>query len=133
MTDSIRLTIPRDDAYHGVARLVVGGLAARLAFSYEHLEDIKLALDSFLANEAYAAGPELTIELRVREDGLELRAGPIAEAFRLDLERDVPESEGVGLGRLLSTVAEGVGIESGDGADWLRLEKRLPGRTVTRA
>jgi anti-sigma regulatory factor (Ser/Thr protein kinase) len=133
LTDTVRLTIPRDEPYQGVARLVVGGLAARLAFSYEHLEDLKLALDSFLANEAYTAGPELTIELRVREDGIELRAGPVAEAFRLELERDVPESEGVGLGRLLSTVAEGVEIENENGTEWLRLEKRLPGRTVTRA
>ena len=69
----------------------------------------------------------------MREDGIELRAGPVAEAFRLDLERDVPESEGVGLGRLLSTVAEGVGIEDENGTEWLRLEKRLPGKTVTRA
>jgi anti-sigma regulatory factor (Ser/Thr protein kinase) len=133
VTDYVRLTIPRAAPYHGVARLVVGGLAARLAFSYEHLEDIKLALDSFLANETYAAGPELTIELRVREDGIELRAGPVAEAFRVDLERDVPESDGVGLGRLLRTVAEGVEIEEEAGAEWLRLEKRLPGKTVTRA
>jgi anti-sigma regulatory factor (Ser/Thr protein kinase) len=130
VSDSIRLTIPRDEEYHGVATLVVGGLAARLAFSYEHLEDIKLALDSFLANEAYAAGPELTIEVRVLGDGIELRAGPVAEAFRLDLERDVPESEGVGLGRLLATVAEGVAIEHENGAEWLRLEKKLPGKTV---
>lgn len=130
MTDTVRLTIPRDELYHGVARLVVGGLAARLEFSYEHLEDIQLALDSVLANEAYAAGPELTIELRVREDGIELRTGPIAEALRADLERDVPAAEGVGLGRLLATLAEEVGIESEDGTDWLRLEKRLPGKTV---
>lgn len=133
MTDTVRLTIPRDVPYHGVARLVVGGLAARLAFSYEALEDMQLAADSLLANEAYAAGPELTIELNVREDGIELRAGPVAEAFRAELEREVPESEGVGLRRLLSTVAEGVGIESEDGGEWLRLEKRLPGKTVAGA
>ena len=128
--DVVRLSIPRDEPYNGVARLVVGGLAARLSFSYEHLEDIKLALDSFLANEAYAAGPTLTIEIRVREDGIELRAGPVADALRTDLERDVPESEGVGLGRLLSTLADGVGVESENGSSWLRFEKRLPGRTV---
>ncbi len=133
MTDVIRLTVPRDEGYHAVARLVVGGLAARLAFSYEDLEDVNLALDSFLADKAYAAGPELTIELRVRDDGFELRAGPVAEAFRTEFERDVPAEEGIGIARLLSTVADGVAIEHDDDADWLRLEKRLPGRTVTRA
>ena len=34
--------------YHGVARLVVGGLAARLDLSYEDLEDLQLALESVL-------------------------------------------------------------------------------------
>lgn len=131
MTDVVRVTIPRQSGYHAVPRLVVGGLAARLEFSYEHLEDLKLALDSFLSNDAYLAGADLTIELGVREDGVELRAGPVAAAFRADFERDVPESEGVGLGRLLSTLAEDVGIHTEDGSDWLRLEKRLPGRTVT--
>jgi anti-sigma regulatory factor (Ser/Thr protein kinase) len=131
--DTVRLTIPRDELYHGVARLVVGGFAARLAFTYEHLEDLQLALDSFLANDSYAAGPVLTIELGVREHGIELRAGPVSGAFRRDLELELDESEGVGLGRLLSTVAEEVGIESANGAEWLRLEKRLPGKTVSRA
>jgi hypothetical protein len=133
MSDVVRLTFPRSELYHGVARLVIGGLAARLSFSYEHLEDLQLALDSFLADESYAAGREVTVELRVQEDGVELRVGPVADALRVELEREVDESEGVGLGRLLSTVAEGVGIESEDGSDWLRLEKRLPGRTVARA
>jgi anti-sigma regulatory factor (Ser/Thr protein kinase) len=133
VTNVVRLTIPRDEPYHGVARLVVGGLAARLAFSYEHLEDIKLALDSFLGNDAYAAGPDLIVEVRIEEDGIELRAGPVTETFRADLEREVPESEGVGLRRLLDTVAEGVGIDEEEGAEWLRLEKRLPGKAVTRA
>ncbi len=81
VTDTVRLTIPRDERYHGVARLVVGGLAARLAFSYEHLEDINVALDSLLANEAYAAGAQLTIELRVRDEGVELRVRPGRRGF----------------------------------------------------
>jgi anti-sigma regulatory factor (Ser/Thr protein kinase) len=125
--------MPKDDPFYGVARLVVGGLATRLDFSYEHLEDIQLALDSVLSNETYIAGQVVSVELRIRDDGLELRAGPVSPALRADLERDVSESEGIGLGRLLSTVAEDVGLESVEGGDWLRLEKRLPGKTVSQA
>ena len=40
------------------------------------------------------------------------------------------ESEGVGLGRLLGTLAESVEIESRDGTEWLRLAKRNPARGV---
>ena len=133
MSDTVRLTMPKEDPYYGVAHLVVGGLASRLEFTYEHLEDLQLALDSVLANGDYIEGETVTIELRVRPDGVELRAGPVAEPLRIDLEREVSEDEGVGLGRLLDTVAEEVGVEAVDKTSWLRLEKRLPGKTVTSA
>jgi len=133
VSDTVRLTMPKEDAYYGVAHLVVGGLASRLEFTYEHLEDLQLALDGVLANGKYIEGETVTIELRVRPDGVELRAGPVAETLRVDLEREVSEDEGVGLGRLLDTVAEEVGVEAVDETSWLRLEKRLPGKTVTSA
>ena len=130
MSDRIRLTFPRDESYHGVARLVVGGLAARLSFSFEYLEDLQLALDSLLANGAYQAGSDVTLELLVEEDGVEMCVGPVTPALRADLERRLDESEGVGLGRLLATLVESVEIESRDGGEWLRLAKRTPSRGV---
>ena len=44
--------------------------------------------------------------------------------------QDALGSEGVGLGRLLGTLAESVEIESRDGNEWLRLAKRNPARGV---
>jgi len=130
VSDRIRLTFPRDESYHGVARLVVGGLAARLSFSFEYLEDLQLALDSLLANGAYQAGSDVTLELLVEKDGVEMCVGPVTPALRTDLERRLDESEGVGLGRLLATLVESVEIESRDGGEWLRLAKRTPSRGV---
>jgi anti-sigma regulatory factor (Ser/Thr protein kinase) len=130
VSDRIRLTFPRDESYHGVARLVVGGLAARLSFSFEYLEDLQLALDSLLANGAYQAGSDVTLELLVEEDGVEMCVGPVTPALRTDLERRLDESGGVGLGRLLATLVESVEIESRDGGEWLRLAKRTPTRGV---
>lgn len=130
MNDRISLTFPQDESYYGVARLVVGGLAARLSFSFEYLEDLQLALDSLLASGAYQAGADVTIELFVEEDCVEMCVGPVAPALRTDLVRQVDESEGVGLGRLLETLAESVEIESRDGAEWVRLAKRNPARGV---
>ncbi len=130
MSDRITLTFPQDESYHGVARLVVGGLAARLSFSFEYLEDLQLMLESLLANGAYQAGSDVTIELLVEEDGVEMCVGPVTPALRGDLEREVDESGGVGLGRLLETLAESVEIEARDGAEWLRLAKRNPARGV---
>jgi hypothetical protein len=120
----IKLRIPHEKPYHGIARLVVGGLAARLDLSYEHLDDLQLALGSVLENEGYSAGSEVTVELRVRDDGVAIVIGPLrARELRADLDRN---GEAVTLGRLLSTVVENVEVEQRPDGGWLHLEKRVP-------
>jgi len=42
--DEIALTLPADEAFSGVAHLVLGGLAVRLGLTVEILEDLELAL-----------------------------------------------------------------------------------------
>ncbi|TMJ97758.1 MAG: hypothetical protein E6G67_02090 [Actinobacteria bacterium] len=122
--DAITLTIPRDRPFYGVARLVVGGLAARLELSYEHLEDLQLALESVLANDAYSVGDEVTVEMLVEGGSVRLAVGPLkGDSLRADLE----QREGIALGRLLGTVVEGVEVEQRDGAAWVRFAKRIPG------
>jgi anti-sigma regulatory factor (Ser/Thr protein kinase) len=124
VTAPIRLTIPRDRRYHGVARLVLGGLAARLELSYEHLEDLQLALSTILEDKSYVTDEEVTVELHVVDDVLSVRIGPLdGERVRRDLETE--SGERIGLGRLLRTVVEHVEIESGEGGEWVRLEKRV--------
>jgi anti-sigma regulatory factor (Ser/Thr protein kinase) len=124
VTAPIRLTIPDDPRYHGVARLVVGGLAARLELSYEHLEDLQLALASVLENDGYTVGPEVNVELVLDEGSLDLRIGPLnGDVLRADLERE-SETE-IGLGRLLRTVVEKVEVEERADGQWVRLEKRV--------
>jgi hypothetical protein len=120
----IRLKIPHEKPYHGIARLVVGGLAARLDLSYEHLDDLQLALGTVLENEGYSRSAEVTVELRVRDDGVEMAIGPLhAPEVQTDLEKD---GDVLGLRRLLSTVVERVELEQRPDGGWLRLEKRIP-------
>ena len=124
--DSITLSIPHQKPYHGVARLVVGGLAARLELSYEHLEDLQLALESVLESEGYVDGDEVTVHLLVSPGSVVMEIGPLdSRALRTDLELDVEEA-GISLSRLLSTLVEEVSIEEADGGHRLRLEKRVP-------
>jgi anti-sigma regulatory factor (Ser/Thr protein kinase) len=120
----IKLRIPHEKPYHGIARLVVGGLAARLDLSYEHLDDLQLALGSVLENDGYSASSEVTVELRVRDEGVVIVIGPLrASELRADLDRN---GEAVTLGRLLSTVVEKVEVEQRPDGGWLHLEKRVP-------
>ena len=123
MTDTVTLTMPREPRFFGVARLVVGGLAARLELPYDALEDLQLALEGVLANEAYAAGDEVTIALTLAGELVEIALGPVdGSQVRADLAAD---DEGIGLRRLLGTVVERAEVEERDGADWVRLEKRI--------
>lgn len=119
----IKLKIPHEERYHGIARLVVGGLAARLDLSYEHLDDLQLALATVLENDGYVIGSDVTVELHVREDGVSVVIGPLVTSeLRADLAKD---DETVSLGRLLSTVVEKVEVEERTDGGWLRLEKQL--------
>jgi anti-sigma regulatory factor (Ser/Thr protein kinase) len=106
---------------------VLGGIATRLHVSYEHLEDLQLALEGLLSNEAYAAGDEVTVELRVEGETVEVLVGPLdARRVEPDLAGSADASAGVGLGRLLATVAEGVEVERRETGEWVRLRKRIP-------
>jgi anti-sigma regulatory factor (Ser/Thr protein kinase) len=124
VTDTIRLTIPHQPPYHGVALLVVGGLAARLDLSYESLEDLQLALENVLKNGGYATQPQVTVELEVADDSLALIVGPLdGEAVKAALEEDVDDR--ISLGRLLATLVEDVQLTRRQDGDWLRLDKRV--------
>ena len=124
-SDSITLSIPHAKPYHGVARLVVGGLAARLELSYEHLEDLQLALESVLDSEGFVDGEEVTVKLEVNPDSVVMGIGPIdPDMVRHDLEREAGAE--ISLSRLLSTLVEEVSIEAGESGHRLRLEKRVP-------
>jgi anti-sigma regulatory factor (Ser/Thr protein kinase) len=131
MSDTIVLSIPHARPYHGVVRLVVGGLAARLDLPLEALEDLQLAVESVLSNRSYAAGDEVTLEVTVRGNALVVALGPFDQGrIGAELERDPAETEGVGLGRLLSTVMGGYELDPRDGRGWVRMHKELPERRI---
>ena len=122
--DAISLSIPHSEPFHGVARLVVGGLAARLDLSYEDLEDLQLALVSVLERDGYATGSEVTVRLLVGEGTVGIAIGPLeAGELAADLERDT--EDGLPMRRLLETLVEEISIEEGPRGHWLRLEKRV--------
>jgi hypothetical protein len=123
--DAITLSIPHEKPFHGVARLVVGGLAARLELSFEHLEDLQLALASVLERDGYVAGQEVTVQMVVGPSSIGMSIGPLdAQELRADLER-TPEG-GVSLSRLLDTLVDEIALEEREGGHWLRLDKQVP-------
>jgi hypothetical protein len=119
--DEICLTLPADDAFHGVAHLVLGGLAVRLDLTFEHLEDLELALDALL--DRPSAGDELTVRVLVADGELRTIVGPFT-SLRAEYE-DAGGAEDLNLHRILSAVCDAVEIEDRDGGQWVELTKRV--------
>jgi hypothetical protein len=124
--DAITLSIPLDKPFYGVARLVVGGLAARLDLTYEHLEDLQLALASVLETDEYLADGRVTVCLVVGSNSVGMVIGPVDPRLREELEADEEPHEGLPLRRLLGTLVDEIDFEGDIGSEWLRLEKRVP-------
>jgi hypothetical protein len=118
--DEISLTLPADEAFHRVAHLVLGGLAVRLDLTFEHLEDLELALDTLLEN--VADEDEVTLRVQLLDGELRTVVGPFA-AVHTRLDRG--GAEALNLRRILGTVCDGVEIEDRDGLQWVELTKRM--------
>ncbi|TMM25685.1 MAG: hypothetical protein E6F97_02430 [Actinobacteria bacterium] len=120
--DEITLSIPREEPFHEVAHLVLGGFAARLGLTFESLDDLETALDAVL--ERAASNGHVTVKLCLAEGSLRATVGPFPDGtLRGELERD-PGDE-VTLRRILDTVLDGYQLDA-DG--WLELRKRVAER-----
>src|SRR6266516_3914228 len=119
----LSLTMQEGPRFLGVARLLVGGLAARLDLPYEQMDDLQLAAESVLAVDATEDG-EVVLELELREDAIEIRIAPFdGQAFE---QAAAEEPEGLSLDRLLAALVDDLRVDRRDGVDWLVLEKRVP-------
>ena len=118
MTDEITLTIPRDPGFHGVAFLVLGGLASRLNLTVENLEDLEIALDSILDRIEVKHG-EITVRMTVRDGELVTHVGPLARVVLDEIERDQDDS--LTLRRVLDSTVDDVHVDG----EWVSLTKKV--------
>ena len=123
--DIVTLTMPCDQAYVAIARIVVGGLAARLDLPYQSLDDLQLAVEAVLSECASYGDGEVAVEITVLEGQIDVRIGPVdVEAITLALQRD--EGDAINLGVLLSAVVDSVDLEERADGAWLCLDKHAP-------
>ena len=90
--EEINLTLPARVQYARVARLTVTGLASRVGFTYDEIEDLRIAVGEVCG--LLLPGPEgrLTFRCRVSADSVSLTAsrspaGPVPDAS--DLSRQI--------------------------------------------
>ena len=143
---AIELRIPASPEWVRVARLTVAGVASRMQFGIEEIEDIKLAVAEAINNaiqhapvpEGATEPPTVTITVQASKEGLSIQVtdeGRIADGLPerqssapLD-EADLPEG-GLGL-ILIRTLMDDVVHVTGQHADTsVRMFKRLPARVA---
>jgi serine/threonine-protein kinase RsbW len=128
----IELTLPARVEYIGVARLTVSGVANRMGFSYEDIEDIKIAVAEACTNavrHAYRDEDEgkVHIQFGVYEDRLEIVVTDYGISFQADDVRaklgpidrniDIEDLTEGGLGLyLIHTLMDKVEISGDEGA-----------------
>ena len=121
--DEIALTMPPDDAFHGVAHLVLGGVATRHDLTVETLEDLTLALDAVLGRYG-ERGDHVTVLARIDGGEAVIEVGPFpAGELKEELERE--SSDALDTRRILDTVSDRVQVIGRDGGDWVRMTKRV--------
>jgi hypothetical protein len=119
-SDEVRLVVPALPEFLRLARVTAAGLAGRLGFSYDEVEDLRLAIDELCFGLTGPTGRRGTVELR----------------YILDDEGLVVEGQGrfaddigpIGLTELsrviLNALVDEHQLESGPTGPWFRLVKR---------
>lgn len=121
--ERIDLEAPLSGDFHAVVRLIIGGIAERVDFAFEEIDDLQLAVERLLAEAGQVGSVRMSFE--VGEKSIRTRVGPLPEDAVAEALRDGEAPPGqLTLGRILQTVVDSFGVEDlGDGAIVVRLEK----------
>ncbi len=90
--EEIKLTVPALVTYSRVARLAVTGLASRMGFSYDEIEDLRIAVAEMCGLLLDNRTGRLTFRCLLTDDALEVEASrtPVGEPpVASDLSRQI--------------------------------------------
>ncbi|WP_062048819.1 anti-sigma B factor RsbW [Bacillus sp. JCM 19034] len=127
--DQITMSLPAKPEYVGVVRLTVSGIANRIGFTYDEIEDMKIAIAEACTNvvaHAYEGTGMMNISFSVYEDRMEIMVADNGQSFDLsdlkdhlnpvDADQPVAELKEGGLGLfLINTLMDKVEISNQQG------------------
>lgn len=92
--DHISMKIPAKAEYVGVIRLTISGIASRMGFDYELIEDLKIAASEAITNAVQHAykdkeDGEVTIDFSLYPDRLEVMVSDKGDSFDLEKVREL--------------------------------------------
>ncbi len=118
--EQVRLTMPATPQLLRVARLTAAGLASRLGFSFDQIEDVKIAVDELCFALVGTKGREGTLTLVYWLEGDRLVIEGTGDFFD---DGDRPTTSELS-GRILSAVVDEHEVHDQDGTVRFRLAKR---------
>ncbi|MBS4206468.1 anti-sigma B factor RsbW [Bacillus sp. FJAT-50079] len=91
--DYIEMKIPAKAEYVGVIRLTLSGIASRMGFTYELIEDLKIAVSEATTNAVQHAykegeGGEIVVGFALYEDRIEVMVADSGQSFNLQQIRE---------------------------------------------
>jgi hypothetical protein len=119
VSDEITLVLPAQEDFRHVAHLVLGGLGARLDLTYEDLDDLQTALDGLLG--CRDDDGDIRVAIEVGDGSIVSSVGPFSAS---EVEELASDGGGLGLRRVLDTVADSFDVEQRDGSAWVIVRKR---------
>lgn len=118
--DTITVRVPAQPQYVQIARLISAGLASRLGFTIDDIEDLKIAVDELAAYLTGIEGRSGTLEFvfDVHDDRIEIRGlGRFTDDAKV--RTDLTEFSRM----ILETVADEASLEQTDGTPMFILVK----------
>jgi hypothetical protein len=121
--ERIDLQAPLAGDFQAVVRLIIGGIAERVDFAFEEIDDLQLAVERLLAEVGTAGSVHLSFEVGDRR--IRARVGPLSGPRLEEALRDGDRPPGrLTLPRILEAVVDSYEVEDvGDGQIVVRLEK----------
>jgi serine/threonine-protein kinase RsbW len=110
--ETISIKIPASPEYLQVVRLVAAGLASRLSFTLEDIEDLKIAVDELSAyvTGAHGRAGTLAVDFTLRDDRIQIQGtGHYTESY--DVRTNLTEFSRM----ILETVADSAELSLADG------------------
>src|SRR3954452_19281640 len=119
--ETVRLTIPAALEFVRIARLTASGVASRVGFDVDEIEDLRVAVDELSSILVEAPGAnQLELSFTPAEDGITIEGRAQVDASAAPQIDDPPR-------QILAAVVDDYGVESQDGEATFRCAKRVSG------
>ncbi|HEY7874127.1 MAG TPA: hypothetical protein VIG64_03285 [Actinomycetota bacterium] len=118
--EKVSIRIPASPVYLQVVRLIAAGLASRLGFTIDDIEDLKIAVDELSAYLTGAQGREGTLEIAFAVDGDRIDitgAGRFTPGIKVRTELTELSRQ------ILDTVTDSSSLHQADGVPTFTLSK----------